>query len=80
MKVYVLDGAIKAPYLLYTYIYGGSEVKVSAWNAGDQGSIPGSGRSPVEGNGNPLQYCCLENSMDRGTWWARVHGITHSQT
>ena len=42
--------------------------KVSAYNAGDPGSIPGSGRSPGEGNGNPLQYSCLENSMDRGAW------------
>ena len=39
------------------------------------GSIPGLGRSPGEGNGNPLQYSCLENSMDRGTWWATVHGV-----
>ena len=45
---------------------GGSDSKVSACNAGDPGSIPGSGRSPGEGNGNPLQYSCLENSMDRG--------------
>ena len=45
-----------------------SEVKASAWNVGDQGSIPGSGRSPGEGNGNPLQYSCLENPMDRGAW------------
>ena len=43
--------------------------------AGDLGSIPGSGRSPREGNGNPLQYSCLENPMDRGAWWATVHGI-----
>ena len=47
---------------------GGSEVKASASNAGDPGSIPGSGRSPGEGNGNPLQYSCLENPMDRGAW------------
>ena len=47
---------------------GGSNGKESAWNAGDQGLIPGSGRSPGEGNGNPLQYSCLENSMDRGAW------------
>ena len=45
---------------------GGSEVKASAWNAGDLGSIPGSGRSPGEGNGNPLQYSCLKNPMDGG--------------
>ena len=49
---------------------GGSEVKVSACNAGDLGSIPGSGRFPGEGNSNPLQYSCLENPMDRGAWWA----------
>ena len=47
---------------------GGSEVKPFASKAGDPGSIPGSGRSPGEGNGNPVQYSCLENSMDRGTW------------
>ena len=47
---------------------GGSEVKVSAWNAGDQGSIPGSGRSPGKGNGTPLQYFCLENPMEGGAW------------
>ena len=54
----------------------GSEVKVSVSSAGDQGSIPGSGRSPGEGNGNPLQYLCLENTMDRGAWQAIVHGVT----
>ena len=47
---------------------GGSDCKVSACNAGDPGLIPGLGRSPGEGNGNPLQYSCLENSMDRGAW------------
>ena len=59
---------------------GGSEVKASASNAGDLGSIPGSGRSPGEGNGNPLQYSCLENPMDRGAWEATVHGVAKSQT
>ena len=59
---------------------GGSEVKVSACNAGDLGSIPGSGRSPGEGNGNPLQYSCLENPMDGGAWWATVHGVTKNRT
>ena len=54
--------------------------KVSACNAGDLGLIPESGRSPGEGNGNPLQYSCLENPMDQGTWWATVHGVTKSQT
>ena len=47
---------------------GGSDGKASVYNAGDPGSIPGSGRSPGEGNGNPLQYYCLENPMDRGAW------------
>ena len=47
---------------------------------GDVGSIPGSGRSPGEGNGNPLQYSCLENSMDRGTWRASAHRVAKSQT
>ena len=50
--------------------------KESACNAEDPGLIPGLGRSPGEGNGNPLQYSCLENSMDRGTWQAIVHGVT----
>ena len=48
--------------------------------AGDLGSIPGSGRSPGEGSGNPLQYFCLENPMDRRAWWATVHGVAKSQT
>ena len=55
-------------------------VRNSPANAGDTGSIPGSERSPGEGNGNPLQYSCLENSMKRGTWWDTVHGVTKSQT
>ena len=50
--------------------------KESAYNAEDLGSIPGSGRPSGEGNGNPLQYSCLENPMDRGAWWAKVHGAT----
>ena len=54
--------------------------KESACNVGDVGSIPGLGRSPGEGNGNPLQCSCLENPMDRGAWWATVHGVTKSQT
>ena len=56
---------------------GGSDSKASA---GDPGSIPGLGRSPGEGNGNPLQDSCLENPMDGGAWWATVHGITKSRT
>ena len=59
---------------------GGSDVKASACNAGDLGSVPGSGRSPGEGNGNPLQYSCLENPMDGGAWWATVHGVAKSWT
>ena len=58
---------------------GGSEVKESACNAGDLGSIPGPGSSLGEGNGNPLQYSCLENPMDRGAWWATVHGVAKSR-
>ena len=54
---------------------GGLDGKEFAYNAGDLGSIPGSGRSPGEGNGNPLQYSCLENPMDRGHWKATVHGV-----
>ena len=57
---------------------GGSVVPPA--NAGDVGSIPGSGGSPGEGNSNPLQYSCLENHMDRGAWWATVHGVTKSRT
>ena len=59
---------------------GGSEVKASASNAGDLGSIPGSGRCPGEGNGNPLQCSCLENPMDGGAWWAPVHRVAKSRT
>ena len=59
---------------------GGSDGKASAYNAGDPGSIPGLGRSPGEGNGNPLQYSCLENPMDGGAWWATVQGIVKSRT
>ena len=66
--------------LLDTYIvlldtYGGSDGKESACSAGDLGLIPGLGRFPGEGNGNPLQYSCLENLMDRGAWWITVHGV-----
>ena len=57
-----------------------SDVKESACNAGDPGSIPGSGRSPGEGNGNPLQDSCLENPVDRGLCRATVHGVAQSQT
>ena len=59
---------------------GGSEVKASAYDAGDLCLIPGLGRSLGEGNGNPLQYSCLENPMDGGAWWAIVHGVAKSRT
>ena len=59
---------------------GGSDNKVSAFNVGDLGLIPGAGRSSGEGNGNLLQYSCLENSMDGGAWWAAVHGVAKSRT
>ena len=69
--------------LLTTYqtsIPGGSDGKESAFKAGDLGSIPGLGRSPGEGNGNPLQYSCLENPVDRGAWRATVHGSQQLDT
>jgi len=59
---------------------GCSDGKESACNVEDLSSIPGLGRSPGEGNGNPLQYSYLENPMDRGAWWATVHGVAKSQT
>ena len=52
----------------------------SAGDARDSGTIPGSGRAPGVGNGTPFEYSCLENFMDRGAWWAKVHGVTKSQT
>ena len=71
------------PFLLYNDFFGfpgGSEDKASACNAGDPGLIPGLGRSPGEGNGNPLQYSCLENPMDRGARRSTVHGVAKSWT
>ena len=61
---------------IYLGFPGGAAVKNLPANKVDQGSIPGSGRSPGEGNGNPLQYSCLENSVDRGAWRLTVHGVT----
>ena len=66
------------PYLLD--FSGSSDSKVSAYNAGDSGSVPVLGRSPGEGNGKPLQYSCLENPIDSGAWWATVHRVAKSQT
>ena len=59
---------------------GGSDGKESACHAGDLGSNPGLGRSPGEGNSHPLQYSCLDNSMDKGVWWATVHWVAESDT
>ena len=58
----------------------GSDVKESPCNAEDPGSIPGSERNPRGGHGNPLQYSCLENPMDRGAWWGTIHGVPKSWT
>ena len=68
----------KLPYTLD--FPGGSDGKAAAYREGDPGLIPGSGRSPGEDNGNPLQYSCLENPSDGGAWWAAVYGVTQSQT
>ena len=68
---------------IYIYLYGfpgASEVKAIACKERDPGSIPGSGRSPGEGSGNPLQYSCMENPMDRGAWWVTVYGVAKSRT
>ena len=67
----------------YKWTYGGTVVKnppATTGDARDAGSIPESGKSPGEGNGNPLQYSCLRNPMDRGAWWATFHGVTKNQT
>ena len=91
-RTYVLLGLILSfwfPFSLPPSCPGGTEVeefvsrltgKAPACSAGDPGSLPGSGRSPGEGNGNPLQYFCLGNPMDGGSWWAIVHGVSKSQT
>ena len=73
-------------YFIITWVKGfpggarGKDPPASAGNVRDLGSVPGSGRAPGEGNSNPLQCSCLENSLDRGAWWARVHGVAKSQT
>ena len=69
--------------LVPLFLYGfprGSDDKESTCSAGDPGLIPESGRFPGEGKGNPLQYSCLENPMDKGAWWATVYGVAKSQT
>ena len=69
------------PFLFhFLHTWDGSDGKEYTCNVGDLGSIPELGRSPGEGKGYPVQYSCLENPMDRGTWWATVHGIAKSRT
>ena len=80
LTVKMNTGGIFAFLILFLDIPGGPDGKASAYNAGHPGSVPGSGRSSGEGNGNPLQYSCLENPMDGGAWQATVHGIAMSQT
>ena len=64
---------------LFIGIFSGSDGQESARNVGDPGLIPGSRRSPGEGNGHSFQYSCLENSMDRGAWWTTIYGVTNSR-
>ena len=73
-----LEEIKKSQYIMNRGFPCSSVGKESACSAGDPGLIPGLGRSPGEGNGNPLQYPCLENLMDRGTWWIAVHGVAKS--
>ena len=76
-KKYFLFFLIRSFLTWFPWLLDGKE---STCDAGDRGSIPGSGRSPREGNGNPLQYSCLENAMDRGAWRATVNGVAESRT
>ena len=77
--IWILKSDYRFFYYLVTSLVA-QTVKASAYNAGDPGMIPVSGRFPGEGNGNPLQYSCLENPIDRGAWQATVHGVAKSQT
>ena len=74
-QVFTIECDVSCGFVIYKGFPGGAEVKASACNVGDLGSIPGLGRSPGEGNGNPLQYSCLENPMDGGAWLATVHRL-----
>ena len=82
-KIFLFTPSFALPYLLYWASQAAQVVKNWPTNAGDirdTGSIPGLGRSPGEGHGNPCQYSCLENPIDRGAWWTTVHRVTKSQT
>ena len=76
---WLIKNYLHIPYVLYTFP-GDLDDKEYACNKGDLGSKPGWKRSAGEGNDHPLQYTCLENSMDRGAWWTTVHGVAKSQT
>ena len=80
MQVAVIKKKIFFVFLSFQGFPGSSDGKESPCNVGDLSLIPGMGRSPGEGNGNPLQYSCLEKSADRGAWWAIIHGVAKSQT
>ena len=75
-----LSSCIWVSYIISKGLPGASDGKESACHVGDPGSIPGWGRSPGRGHGNPLQYSCLENPMGRAAWWATVHGVAESWT
>ena len=83
-EIILSDSQSSPPFISPRDIYWGfpcgSDGKESACNVGGLGSTPRLGRSPGEGTGNPLQYSCLENPVDRGAWWTAVHGVTQSQT
>ena len=79
LNIYTFSVAQNFPVAPFWGFPGGSDGKESACRAGDPGSIPGLGRSPGKGNGYPVQYSCLENSMDRGAWQAIVHGVAKNQ-
>ena len=76
----IISSFFSVIYLFLISFPGGSDSEESAFNTVEPGLISGSGRSPGEGNGNPLQYSCLENSIGRGIWWATVHGVAKSWT
>ena len=75
-KSFIVSGFIFRSSIHYRGFPGGSDVKESSCNIGDMSLIPGLGRYPGEVNGYPLQYSCLENYIDRGAWWATVHGFS----